>query len=68
MQNVGSQQFSYDAFKAIYDKDPMIQRVIGDFDQNAIHFQKDELNTLGSDTPDSNTVSQMAQRATKLGK
>lgn len=68
MQNVESEQFSFDVLKAAYDSDPTIQELIKNFDQNKI-----ELNT-GNASKDfepkkrapKNTVKNMAKSAVDL--
>lgn len=70
MQNVGDQEFSFDLLKSAFDFDPRIQKIVKDFDQNSITLKSDNdsQSFAPTDQSNNNTVSQMAQRATKLGK
>ena len=70
MKNVGDQEFTFDLLKSAFDFDPRIQNIVKDFDQTGITLKSDtDINTVAStDSPQSDTVKKMAQRATKLGK
>jgi hypothetical protein len=67
MKNMGSEQFSYDTFKAAYDADPRIKPLVKNFDQEGIELATD------AESPDEvqqqdatgDTVNQMAKRATQ---
>lgn len=67
MKNMGSEQFSYESFKLAYDSDPRIKPLVKNFDQEGITLATDaEANstTQQQGTGSSNSVSQMAKRAT----
>jgi hypothetical protein len=70
MQNVGDQEFSFDLLKSAFDFDPRIQSVVKDFDQTSITLKSDNDADMSTspDQSQTDTVKQMAQRATKLGK
>lgn len=70
MQNVGDQEFSFDLLKSAFDFDPRIQNIIKDFDQTSVTLKSDndELDLASPNNSQTDTVKQMAQRATKLGK
>lgn len=70
MQNVGSEQFDFDTFKAAYDTDPRVKAMVKNFDKEGIEPKTQQENDSGvASTGDdgADTVSQMAQRATDLG-
>jgi hypothetical protein len=70
MRNTGRNQFSFDVFKAAYDEDPRIQKIVKNFDKEKIELKTSELDDVPADAkkPDAhNTVSSMAKRATDLG-
>lgn len=68
MNNAGAEQFSYGSFKQVYDSNPSVQRMIKNFDKEKITLDTEEQEETGlapqKDT-DSDSVSQMAKRATK---
>jgi hypothetical protein len=67
MKNMGSEQFSYEAFKQVYDADPRVKPLVKNFDQEGITLATDvdsEEETQQQDTS-GGAVSQMAKRATK---
>lgn len=69
MQNLGGEAFSYDSFKNAFDSDPRVKEMVKNFSEAGIELKTKEdagSNMQGSDQG-SNTVSQMAQRATDLG-
>ena len=71
MQNVGAEQFDFGTFKASYDTDPRVKTMVKNFDKDGI--EPKTKNTMDNEpladpgTGDSDTVSQMAQRATDVG-
>ena len=70
MQNVGSEQFDFETFKAAYDTDPRVKAMVKNFDKDGIEpkTQKEREAGIASTGDDgSDTVGQMAQRATDLG-
>ena len=68
MQNMGSQQFTYDVFKAAYDSDPRIQEIVTDFNKEMISLKDSEMDDIKRKrTKSKDDVSKMAKRATKLG-
>jgi hypothetical protein len=66
MKNMGSEQFSYESFKLAYDSDPRIKPLVKNFDQEGITLATDveAEPTAQQGTTSSNSVSQMAKRAT----
>ena len=72
MQNVGSEQFTFDSFKAAYDSDPTIKPLVKNFNKDGIEpatqAQSPEDDTDGPEVGDNkgDTVGQMAKRATDL--
>jgi hypothetical protein len=66
MKNMGSEQFSYESFKLAYDSDPRIKPLVKNFDQEGITLATDVETepTAQQGTASSNSVSQMAKRAT----
>lgn len=68
MNNAGAEQFSYGSFKQVYDSNPSVQRMIKNFDKEKITLDTEEQEETGlapqKDTG-SDSVSQMAKRATK---
>ena len=46
MQNTGRNQFSYDVFKAAYDSDPKIQKIVKNFDQEKIELKTSEVDDV----------------------
>ena len=68
MQNIGSQQFTYDVFKAAYDSDPRIQEIVTDFNKETISLKDSEMDDITSNRNKSkDSVAKMAKRATKVG-
>lgn len=68
MQNIGSEQFTYDVLKTAYDTDPKIKNLVKNFDQSTITLKQSETDDLPTTEPEAdNTVAAMAQRATDLG-
>ena len=71
MQNTGRNQFSYDVFKAAYDSDPRIQKIVKNFDQEKIELKTSEVDDVedlpGNPGRPSDTVAKMAKNATDLG-
>ena len=69
MQNVGSEEFHYDSFKAAYDTDPRIKALISNFSERGI---EPKTKKTPSDIPQGDrsgagaSVGAMAKRATKL--
>lgn len=70
MKNAGREQFDYRTFKAAYDSDERLKRMIKNFNQDGITLKTDtDADTAApQEDPSSNKVSQMASRATKIGK
>lgn len=70
MQNTGRNQFSYDVFKAAYDSDPRIQKIVKNFDQEKIELKTSEVDDVedlpGNPGRPSDTVAKMAKNATDL--
>jgi hypothetical protein len=69
MKNMGSEQFNYESFKLAYDSDPRIKPLIKNFDQEGITLATDveaeaEPTAQQQGATSSNSVSQMAKRAT----
>ena len=46
MQNTGRNQFSYDVFKAAYDSDPKIQKIVKNFDQDKRELKTSEVDDV----------------------
>ena len=71
MQNTGRNQFSYDVFKAAYDSDPRIQKIVKNFDQEKIELKTSEVddvqNLPGNPGAPGDEVAKMAKNATDLG-
>ena len=71
MQNMGRGQFSYDVFKAAYDSDPRLQKIVTNFDQEKIEFKQSEVddvaNLPGNPGRPGDEVGKMAKSATDLG-
>lgn len=70
MKNVGREQFDYRTFKAAYDSDPRLKSMIKNFNQDGVTLKTDtDADTTAPQQDLGNTkVSQMAKRATKVGK
>ena len=70
MQNTGRNQFSYDVFKAAYDSDPRIQKIVKNFDQEKIELKTSEVDDVedlpGNPGRPSDAVAKMAKNATDL--
>jgi hypothetical protein len=70
MQNMGRGQFNYDVFKAAYDADPKLQKLVKNFDKNKIELKNDETDDVeglpGNPGRPGDTVGQMAKNATDL--
>jgi len=69
MKNAGREQFDYRTFKAAYDSDERLKRMIKNFNQEGITLKTDvDADTAApqQDVEGSSKVSQMAKRATKL--
>lgn len=67
MRNSDRQQFSYETFVAAHDSDPRIQNLVKNFDQRKIDLKQSEVDDLGSSDAGSDTVGNMAAKATDLG-
>lgn len=65
MKKAGRPQFHYDSFIQAYQTDPSIKKIVRNFNKDEIMF-KDKESTATPDTGDSDTVNQMAKRATDL--
>ena len=70
MQNQGRGQFNYDTFKAAYDADPRLQKLVTNFDQDKIEFKTSEVDDVkklpGNPGRPSDTVGKMAKNAVDL--
>jgi len=62
MENMGSEQYSQETFKAVYDQDPQINQLVASFDPQGITLKGGE--EMGTEPSQDNTVDQMAQSAT----
>ena len=70
MRNTHNTEFSYDTFKAAYDSDPRIPKLVTNFDQEKIEFKQSEMDDVkskGEPGPKGDTVGQMAKNATDVG-
>jgi len=69
MKNAGREQFDYRTFKAAYDSDERIKKMIKNFNQDGITLKTDvDADTAAPQQDAGNKkVSQMAKRATKIG-
>ena len=71
MQNQGRQQFNYEVFKAAYDADPRLQKLVKNFDQTKIELKTSEVDDVeglpGNPGAPSDTVGKMAKNATDVG-
>jgi hypothetical protein len=70
MQNVDSEQFDYETFKAAYDTDARVKSLVKNFSEKGIEPKtKDNENDLpqGDTQTGGDKVSQMAKSATNLG-
>ena len=67
MKHAGAEQFDYRAFKAAYDTDERIKKMVKNFNQDGITLKTDvDADTAAPQEDPGNTkVSQMAKRATK---
>lgn len=70
MQNQGRGQFTYDVFKAAYDADPKLQKLVKNFDQDKIEFKQSETDDVeglpGNPGRPTDTVGKMAKNAVDL--
>ena len=69
MQNVDSEQFSFESFKSVYDTDPRLKALVKNFDKTGIEPKtQNELASTANPKPDtgSDSVSAMAKRAVDL--
>lgn len=66
MKHAGAEQFDYRAFKAAYDTDERIKKMVKNFNQDGITLKTDvDADTAAPQEDPGNTkVSQMAKRAT----
>jgi len=67
MAAMGVEQFSYETFKAIYDSDQRLQKIVKNFTQEQVDFVQDSVDALPQSQPQGDAVGQMAQNATDLG-
>lgn len=67
MQNIGRGQFTYDVFKAAYDADPKLQKLVTNFDQVKIELKQKSSDGLPQSSNSRDSVGDMAQAATDLG-
>lgn len=70
MQNQGRGQFNYEVFKAAYDSDPKLQKLVTNFDQEKIEFKDSEMDDVaklpGNPGRPGDTVGKMAKNAVDL--
>lgn len=69
MQNVGSEHFTFDSFKASYDADPRVKALIADFTERGIEPKTKKAPTnvpQGDKSSSKDSVGAMAKRATNL--
>lgn len=70
MQNMGRGQFNYEVFKAAYDADPRLQKLVTNFDQQQIELKTSEMDDVaklpGNPGRPSDKVGQMAKNAVDL--
>ena len=67
MQNIGRGQFTYDVFKAAYDADPKLQKLVTNFDQVKIELKQKSSDSIPQSSNSGDTVGDMAKAATDLG-
>lgn len=71
MRNQGKGNFNYDSFKAMYDADPRLQKLVTNFDKEKIEFKTSEVDDVaklpGNPGAPGDTVGGMASNATDLG-
>jgi len=67
MRNTNREQFDYRTFKAAYDSDERIKKMIKNFNQDGITLKTDidADKAAPQEDPGNSKVSQMAKRATK---
>lgn len=67
---MGRGQFNYEVFKAAYDADPRLQKLITNFDQQQIELKTSEMDDVaklpGNPGRPGDTVGQMAKNAVDL--
>jgi hypothetical protein len=70
MQNMGKGNFTYDLFKAAYDADPRLQKLVTNFDKLNIELKSSETddvaNLPGNPGRPEDTVGKMAKNAVDL--
>ena len=70
MQNQGRGNFDYETFKAAYDTDLRLQKLVTNFDQEKIEFKDSEMDDVselpGNPGRPSDTVGKMAKNAVDL--
>ena len=68
MQNQGRGEFNFEVFKAAYDADPRLQKLVKNFDDDKVEFKSSEMDDLPQtkDGGGDDTVNQMAKRAVDL--
>ena len=70
MQNMGRGQFNYEVFKAAYDADPRLQKLVTNFDQQQIELKTSEMDDVaklpGNPGRPGDKVGQMAKNAVDL--
>ena len=68
MKKAGVPQFDYNTFKETYDQNAQLQKLVK-FDPQGVTINDSSMDQVGSTKPsDADTVSDMAKRATDLGK
>lgn len=67
MQNMGKGNFTYDLFKAAYDADPRLQKLVTNFDKLNIELKSSETDDLANlPGRPGDTVGNMAKNAVDL--
>ena len=46
MRNQGKGNFDYESFKAMYDADPRLQKLVTNFDKDKIEFKQSEVDDV----------------------
>jgi len=67
MKKAGVPQFDYNSFKATYDSNPQLQKLVK-FDPQGVTINDSSMDQVGSTTPsNADTVGDMAKNATDVG-
>jgi len=67
MRNSDRQQFSYETFVAAMENDPRLQNIVTNYTQDKIELKQSEVDDLNQPQDGTDTVGQMAARATDVG-